>query len=47
MKQFVRNQSGAFQDAARVTFVDDLHKTATVKVQKYILRGRGTSIVKQ
>jgi len=31
----------------RVTFVDELPKTATGKIQKYILRGRVPAIVRQ
>jgi fatty-acyl-CoA synthase len=47
MKQFVRDRLAHFKTPQWVTFVDDLPKTATGKVQKYILRGRDTSIAKQ
>jgi len=47
MKQFVRDRLAHFKMPQWVTFVDDLPKTATGKVQKYILRGRDTSIAKQ
>ena len=47
MKQFVRDRLAHFKTPQWVTFVDDLPKTATGKVQKYILRGTGTSIAKQ
>ena len=47
MKQFVRDRLAHFKMPQWVTFVDDLPKTATGKVQKYILRGRSTSIAKQ
>ncbi|MBK8900216.1 MAG: long-chain-fatty-acid--CoA ligase [Anaerolineaceae bacterium] len=47
MKQFVRDRLAHFKTPQWVTFVDDLPKTATGKVQKYILRGKETSIVRQ
>jgi fatty-acyl-CoA synthase len=47
MKQFVRDRLAHFKMPQWVTFVSDLPKTATGKVQKYILRGRDTSIAKQ
>ncbi len=47
MKQFVRDRMAHFKIPQWVTFVDDLPKTATGKVQKYVLRGRDTSIAKQ
>ena len=47
MKQFVRDRLAHFKTPQWVTFVDDLPKTATGKVQKYILRGRSTAIAKQ
>ena len=47
MKQFVRDRLAHFKMPQWVTFVDDLPKTATGKVQKYVLRGRGTAIVGQ
>jgi fatty-acyl-CoA synthase len=47
IKQFVRDRLAHFKTPQWVTFVDDLPKTATGKVQKYMLRGGGTSIVRQ
>jgi fatty-acyl-CoA synthase len=47
MKQFVRDRLAHFKTPQWVTFVNDLPKTATGKVQKYILRGKDTSIAKQ
>ena len=47
MKQFVRDRLAHFKTPQWVTFVDDLPKTATGKVQKYILRGKETSIARQ
>lgn len=47
LKQFVRDRLAHFKMPQWVTFVEDLPKTATGKVQKYILRGRSTSIVRQ
>jgi fatty-acyl-CoA synthase len=47
LKQFVRDRLAHFKMPQWVTFVGDLPKTATGKVQKYILRGRDTSIAKQ
>ncbi len=47
MKQFVHERLAHFKMPQWVTFVDDLPKTATGKVQKYVLRGRGTAIISQ
>lgn len=47
MKEFVRDRLAHFKTPQWITFVDDLPKTATGKVQKYVLRGRDTSIAKQ
>jgi fatty-acyl-CoA synthase len=47
MKQFVHDRLAHFKTPQWVTFVDDLPKTATGKVQKYMLRGRDISITKQ
>ncbi|MCZ6876210.1 MAG: long-chain-fatty-acid--CoA ligase [bacterium] len=47
MKQFVRDRLAHFKMPQWVTFVDDLPKTATGKVQKFILRGSSPSIAKQ
>ena len=47
IKQFVRDRLAHFKTPQWVTFVDELPKTATGKVQKFILRGNITSIAKQ
>jgi len=47
IKQFVRDRLAHFKTPQWVTFVDDLPKTATGKVQKFILRGGIPSIAKQ
>ena len=44
MKEFVHARLAHFKTPQWVTFVDDLPKTATGKVQKYVLRGRATAI---
>lgn len=47
MKQFIHDRLAHFKTPQWVTFVDELPKTATGKVQKYILRGKDTSIARQ
>lgn len=47
MKQFVHDRLAHCKTPQWVTFVDDLPKTATGKVQKYILRGKETAIARQ
>jgi fatty-acyl-CoA synthase len=47
MKQFARDRLAHFKIPQRVSFVKDLPKTATGKIQKYILRGGGAAIAKQ
>jgi fatty-acyl-CoA synthase len=47
MKQFVRDRLAHFKTPQWVSFVEELPKTATGKVQKYVLRGRRSAIVKQ
>ncbi|MBK8935432.1 MAG: long-chain-fatty-acid--CoA ligase [Chloroflexi bacterium] len=47
MKQFIHDRLAHFKTPQWVTFVDELPKTATGKVQKYILRGKNTSIARQ
>jgi len=47
LKQFVRDHLAHFKAPQWVTFVDELPKTATGKVQKYVLRGRRAAIVTQ
>ena len=46
LRQFARNNLAHFKAPHGVTFVPELPKTATGKVQKYVLRGR-PAIVKQ
>jgi acyl-coenzyme A synthetase/AMP-(fatty) acid ligase len=36
-------KNGRIQTAARGLFVDELPKTATGKIQRFVLRGRGVS----
>ena len=43
LKQFVRDRLAHFKAPQWVTIVDDLPKTATGKVQKYVLRSGGSS----
>ncbi|MBX0329644.1 long-chain-fatty-acid--CoA ligase [Oscillochloris sp. ZM17-4] len=47
IKQFVRDHLAHFKTPQWVSFVDELPKTATGKIQKYVLRGGGTGIAKQ
>jgi fatty-acyl-CoA synthase len=47
LKQFARDNLAHFKVPQWVSFVNELPKTATGKVQKYILRGGSTAIVKQ
>lgn len=47
IKQFVRDNLAHFKTPQWVTFVDELPKTATGKVQKYVLRGGRSAIAKQ
>jgi fatty-acyl-CoA synthase len=47
LKQFVRDRLAHFKTPQWVTFVNELPKTATGKVQKYLLRGGGAAIAKQ
>ena len=47
MKQYVRDHLAHFKTPQQVTFVDELPKTATGKVQKYVLRGGSVAIAKQ
>ena len=44
---FARSQLAHFKAPQGVTFVDELPKTATGKIQKYVLRGRRSAIAKQ
>jgi fatty-acyl-CoA synthase len=45
--QFARDNLAHFKAPSWVSFVNELPKTATGKIQKYLLRGRGTAISKQ
>jgi len=45
--EFVRSQLAHFKAPHGVTFVDELPKTATGKIQKYVLRGGRSAIAKQ
>lgn len=47
MKQFVRDHLAHFKMPQWVSFVDELPKTATGKVQKYLLRGKRAAIAAQ
>lgn len=47
MRQFVRERLAHFKTPRSITFVDELPKTATGKVQKYLLRSGKTAITKQ
>ena len=47
IKDFARSRLAHFKAPQSVTFVDELPKTATGKIQKYILRGRAPAIVRQ
>ena len=46
LREFARNNLAHFKAPHGVTFVSELPKTATGKVQKYVLRGR-PAIAKQ
>ena len=45
--EFARTHLAHFKAPHGVTFVDELPKTATGKIQKYVLRGRRSAIAKQ
>ena len=45
--EFARSQLAHFKAPQGVTFVDELPKTATGKIQKYVLRGGRSAIAKQ
>ena len=47
LKQFVRDRLAYFKTPQWVTVVDDLPKTATGKVQKYVLRQSGPAVAQQ
>ena len=47
LREFARVNLAHFKAPHSVTFVQELPKTATEKVQKYVLRGRSTAIAPQ
>jgi len=47
LKQFTRDRLAHFKSPHSVKFVDELPKTATGKIQKYVLRGGRTAIAAQ
>jgi fatty-acyl-CoA synthase len=47
LKQFTRDNLAHFKTPEWVTFMDELPKTATGKIQKYVLRGRRSAIARQ
>jgi fatty-acyl-CoA synthase len=47
LREFARSHLAHFKAPSAVTFVDELPKTATGKIQKYVLRGGRSAIAKQ
>jgi fatty-acyl-CoA synthase len=47
LREFARANIAHFKAPHRVTFIKELPKTATGKIQKYILRGRSSAIAPQ
>ncbi len=47
LRQFTRDRLAHFKAPQTVTFVDELPKTATGKIQKYVLRGGRAAIAAQ
>jgi len=47
LREFARSQLAHFKAPHTVTFVEELPKTATGKIQKYVLRGGRSAIAKQ
>ena len=47
LKQFTRDRLAHFKTPASVNFVNELPKTATGKIQKYVLRGGRSAIAVQ
>src|SRR5207237_4730180 len=45
--EFARGRKAVYKEPQRIRFVPELPKTATGKIQKYILRGRSTAIAPQ
>ena len=47
LMEFARSQMAHFKAPHGVTFVEELPKTATGKIQKYVLRGGRSAIARQ
>jgi fatty-acyl-CoA synthase len=47
LREFARAHLAHFKAPHSVTFLDELPKTATGKIQKYVLRGGRSAISKQ
>jgi len=47
LKQFARDNLAHFKVPQWISFIDELPKTATGKIQKYVLRGGGAAIARQ
>jgi fatty-acyl-CoA synthase len=47
LREFARANLAHFKAPQGVTFLDELPKTATGKIQKYVLRGGRSAIAKQ
>lgn len=47
LREFARSHLAHFKAPHNVTFIDELPKTATGKIQKYVLRGGRSAIAKQ
>jgi fatty-acyl-CoA synthase len=47
MRQFARSKMAHFKVPHSFTFVPELPKTATGKIQKYVLRGKRAAISQQ
>jgi len=47
LRQFARDRLAHFKAPQTVRFVPELPKTATGKIQKYVLRGGQAAIVRQ
>jgi len=47
LREFARERLAHFKVPQSVTFVDELPKTATGKIQKFVLRGRVPAIARQ
>lgn len=47
LREFARSHLAHFKAPHRVTFIEELPKTATGKIQKYVLRGGRSAIAKQ